>query len=441
LFAEAAIGWSFQLYYLRARFFSIAYLTNITMINNRILFLLVALMVVYSCKGAERSHEISAVITAQEDVAEPSIIPGAWQTTEYFHLLNGKRIALVGNHSSLIGKVHLADSLLKAGFNLKKVFSPEHGFRGHAAAGEYVQSGLDTSTGLPVISLYGTNRRPSASDLADIDIIIFDIQDVGVRFYTYISTMSYMMEEAARQKIPMLILDRPNPNGHIVDGPVLEKKLSSFVGLHPIPIAHGMTVAEYARMVNGEGWLGNNLKCELIIVPVKNYSRQMWYELPVAPSPNLPNMASIMLYPGLCFFEGTVISLGRGTDFPFQVYGHPDLPPSEFPFSFTPESRSAAPTPPLMGKKCNGIDLRVTDPGQLHSSARLDLQHLINAYRNFPDKRNFFNNFFDRLSGTATLREQIIAGKSEEEIRSTWKNDLDAFKQLRKPYLLYPDLH
>jgi uncharacterized protein YbbC (DUF1343 family) len=386
-----------------------------------------------SCSGSAN--------TSSEKDEKQQIIPGAWQTSEYFPLLEGKRIGLVGNHSSLIGNVHLADSLLSAGFDLKRVFSPEHGFRGHAAAGEYVQSGIDQQTGLKVISLYGANRKPSAEDLSDIDIIIFDIQDVGVRFYTYISTMSYMMEEAARLNIPMLILDRPNPNGHFVDGPILEKEHTSFVGLHTIPVVHGMTVAEYAQMVNGEGWLDNGIQCELQIVKVKKYSRDSWYELPVAPSPNLPNMTSIMLYPSLCFFEGTVISLGRGTDFPFQVYGHPDLPREIFSYAFTPESRSAAPNPPLKGILSFGENLKSEEPEQLQSVARLDLSHLLKAWQHFPDKSKFFNNFFDKLAGTTKLREQIKEGKSEQEIRESWKNDLDAFKAMRKKYLLYPDLY
>jgi uncharacterized protein YbbC (DUF1343 family) len=404
----------------------------------KLFFLILAFAVCSSCKAAVNNSD---AVVLDEVAVSKEIIPGAWQTTEYFPLLQGKKLALVGNHSSLIENIHLADTLLKAGFDLRKVFSPEHGFRGQAAAGEHVQSGTDARTGLPVISLYGANRRPSANDLKNIDLVIFDIQDVGVRFYTYISTMSYMMEEAARQNIPMLILDRPNPNGHFVDGPVLETNQASFVGLHRIPVAHGMTVAEYAQMVNGEGWLGNGLKCQLHIVPVKNYSRDMWYELPVAPSPNLPNMTSIMLYPGLCFFEGTTVSLGRGTDFPFQAFGHPDLPASKFIFSFTPESLSAAPNPPQLNKKCNGKDLRTDNPRALHSLAGLYLSHLILAYNHFPDKSKFFNNFFDRLAGTAVFREQIIEGKTEEEIRESWKPQLDTFKTMRKKYLIYPDIY
>jgi uncharacterized protein YbbC (DUF1343 family) len=399
-----------------------------------LLITLTALIFQASCQASPRYGS---------DHTEPEqtlIIPGAWQTELYFPLLQGMKIALVGNHSSLIGNVHLADSLLNAGFELTKVFSPEHGFRGQAAAGELVKSGKDTQTGLPVISLYGTQRRPDPKDIAGLDVIIFDIQDVGARFYTYISTMSYVMEEAARQNVPMIILDRPNPNGHFVDGPVLEKQQTSFVGLHPIPVVHGMTVAEYAQMVNGEGWLEGGIKCSLHIVPVKNYSRTMWYELPVAPSPNLPNMTSIMLYPGICLFEGTVISLGRGTDFPFQVYGHPQLPKQHFPFGFTPESRSAAPNPPQLGKQCNGIDLRSDNPENLLDLSRFDISHIIHAYTHFPDKSTFFNNFFDRLAGNSKLRQDIIAGKSEEQIRQSWQEELNLFRQMRKPYLIYPDL-
>ncbi|TVQ14873.1 MAG: DUF1343 domain-containing protein [Bacteroidetes bacterium] len=399
--------------------------------NKTLILLLASLLLVTACGRAHNTNESHS---------ENYIVPGAWQTELYFPMLEGKRLALVGNHSSLIGDVHLADSLLSAGFNLEKVFSPEHGFRGHAAAGEHVQSGIDTQTGLPVISLYGANRRPSPGDLEGIDLIIFDIQDVGARFYTYISTMSYVMEEAARQNIPMLILDRPNPNGHFVDGPIREEKHTSFVGLHPIPVVHGMTVAEYAQMVNGQGWLGEGLQCELHIVKVENYTRDMWYELPVAPSPNLPNMTSIMLYPGLCMFEGTHLSLGRGTDFPFQVYGHPDLPAENFPFAFTPESRTAAPNPPQLDKLCHGIDLRTDNPRKLMETSRFDLSHLLKAWEHFPDKANFFNNFFNRLAGTDDLQKQIKAGMSEAEIRATWQPGLEVFREMRREYLIYPDI-
>ncbi len=403
-------------------------MNRLTLISVCFFFLL------FSCGGTHSNNSVTDL------ASETLIMPGAWQTEQYFPLLENKTIALVGNHSSLIGDVHLADSLLNAGFHLKKVFSPEHGFRGEAAHGEYVKSGIDEQTGLQVVSLYGANRRPSPSDLEGIDLIIFDIQDVGTRFYTYISTMSYVMEEAARMDIPMLILDRPNPNGHFIDGPIREDKHTSFVGLHPIPIVHGMTVAEYARMVNGEGWLGEGLKCQLHIVKVKNYERDMYYELPVAPSPNLPNMTSIMLYPFICLFEGTEISLGRGTDYPFQIYGHPDLPADVFPFQFTPTPRRAAPTPPQEGKLCNGIDLRTDNPAGLMGISKVDLDPLLKAYHHFPRKEKFFNNFFDRLAGTSVLKEQIKQGKTEEQIRASWKQDVEYFRQMRKPYLLYPDL-
>lgn len=387
--------------------------------------------VVSSCNGADSP-------TQTRDSRE--IIPGAWQTHLYFPLLEGKSLALVGNHSSLVHGVHLADTLLASGFNLVKVFSPEHGFRGHAADGEHVESGTDIQTGLPVVSLYGAHRRPSPEDLADIDMLIFDIQDVGARFYTYISTMSYVMEEAARQQIPMLILDRPNPNGHYVDGPVLEPAFSSFVGLHPVPVIHGMTVAEYAQMVNGENWLGDGLQCELHIIPVKNYERTMWYELPVAPSPNLPNMTSIMLYPSLCFFERTPLSVGRGTDFPFQVFGHPDFPPDVFELTFTPQSRSASIYPPQEGKTCFAIDLRTDNPQKYMEKAKLDLQYLFTAYEHFPDPSAFFFDSFDRLAGSTSLRKQMQQGKTPQQIRDSWQPALEAFREMRKPYLIYPDL-
>jgi uncharacterized protein YbbC (DUF1343 family) len=366
------------------------------------------------------------------------IIPGAWQTEEYFPLLDGKAIALVGNHSSLVRNTHLVDTLLASGFNLLRVFSPEHGFRGEAADGQKVESGADPLTGVSVISLYGASRRPDPNHIKDLDLIIFDIQDVGTRFYTYISTMTYVMEEAARQGVPMLILDRPNPNGHFVDGPILEKEHSTFVGLHPIPIVHGMTVAEYAQMVNGEGWLAD--QCDLHIVPVRNYNRQMWYELPVTPSPNLPNMTSIMLYPGLCLMEGTALSVGRGTDFPFQVYGHPDLPSNEFPFTFTPRSRRESVYPPQEGNLCFGRDLRTANPEKLMDISKVDLQPLLHAFNYFPDKENFFISSFERLAGTSKLRKQIIEGMTEEEIRETWQEGLQEFMEMRKPYLIYSDI-
>ncbi len=370
---------------------------------------------------------------------EPAPVPGAWQTDQYFHLLEDKRVAVVGNHTSMIMDTHLVDSLLSADIQVVRVFSPEHGFRGVAAAGELVDNSIDDRTGLPIISLYGANRRPTAQQLEDLDVILFDIQDVGTRFYTYISTMTYIMEEAARQGIPMIILDRPNPNGHYVDGSLLKPEYSSFVGLHPIPIVHGMTVGEYALMVNGESWLPEGLQCEVHVVTVKNYTHLTRYNVSSSPSPNLPNMHAIYLYPSLCLFEGTVISLGRGTNKPFQIYGHPDLPEQIFSYRFIPKSVSAAPNPPQLGNKCNGIDLSKIPLEELRNKNEINLDYLLNAYHHFSEKEQFFNNFFERLAGTSELRSQIIAGYSAEKIRASWQDDLNAFHKIRSKYLLYPD--
>jgi uncharacterized protein YbbC (DUF1343 family) len=364
---------------------------------------------------------------------------GAERTEAYFHLLEGKRIALAGNHTSLVGGVHLVDTLLNSGFNLIKVFSPEHGFRGAAAAGEWVESGRDPKSGLPIISLYGSNRKPQPGQLDDVDLILFDIQDVGVRFYTYISTMTYLMEAAAAKGIPMIILDRPNPLGHFVDGPVLQSAHASFVGLHPIPVVHGMTIGEYALMVNGEGWLDKHLACDITVVSVANYDHTTPYSLPVPPSPNLPNMRAVYLYPSLCFFEGTAISVGRGTDMPFQVFGHPELDPARYPHRFRPQSVTAAPSPPELGNLCHGKDLSKYNPVDLKHMDKINLQYLLDAYKDFPNKDLFFNAFFEKLAGTSELRQQLMAGKSEDEIRNSWQQDLENYKTIRARYLLYSD--
>ncbi len=397
-------------------------LINTMNINSLSLLLVIICMANYGCAAENQS-----------------VIPGAWQTEAYFPLLAGKRVAVAGNHTTTIHDTHLVDSLLSAGINVVKVFSPEHGFRGQAAAGEHVASGVDPETGLPIISLYGANRRPTAEQLQDVDIIVFDIQDVGVRFYTYISTMTYIMEEAAKHGLPMLILDRPNPTGHYIDGPILEPEFSSFVGLHPIPIVHGMTIGEYAMMVNGEGWLQDGVECNLQIVRVKNYTHATPYDLPIPPSPNLPNMHAIYLYPSLCLFEGTDISLGRGTVKPFQVYGHPNFQKEHFPYAFTPKSVSAAPNPPHLNVLCHGIDLSGKDIRQLMIKDRINLEFIINAYNHFPDKENFFNPFFERLAGTAALRQQIINGFTADQIRASWQEGLDAFAKTRAKYLLYQE--
>jgi uncharacterized protein YbbC (DUF1343 family) len=363
---------------------------------------------------------------------------GAERTEFYLPLLQGKAVGIVANQTSLVGQTHLVDTLLSLGVNVKCAFAPEHGFRGNASAGEKITDSKDPQTGLPIISLYGSNYKPSAEQLKGLDVVVFDIQDVGARFYTYISTMSYMMEACAENKIPMIILDRPNPNGHYVDGPVLKKEFSSFVGLHEIPVVHGMTVGEYAQMVNGEGWLKDAVKCELKVVEMENYLRSAPYELPVAPSPNLPNQKAIYLYPSLCYFEGTVVSEGRGTDKPFQQFGYPKMPNGNT--SFTPKTiKGVANSPKFEGKECAGVDLSTFAEDSLRALSKLNLEWLVSAYQNYPEKEKFFDKkFFDLLAGSSELREQIVAGKTADEIRETWQTELIEFKMKRKKYLLYP---
>jgi uncharacterized protein YbbC (DUF1343 family) len=366
------------------------------------------------------------------------IIVGAEQTGAYFPLIKGKNIALVVNHTSLIGEIHLVDSLLRADFKVVKVFSPEHGFRGNADAGQEISDKIDLVTGLPIISLYGKNKKPQVADLADVDMVVFDIQDVGARFYTYISTMTFVMEACAENQIPVIILDRPNPNGFYVDGPVLESEFKSFVGLHPVPIVHGMTVGEYAKMVNGEGWLENGVKCELSVIPVENYTHRDFYELPVRPSPNLPNKNAVYLYPSLCLFEGTIVSVGRGTDFPFQVIGHPDFVTGSY--LFTPKSiPGVASKPKYEGVTCFGQNLTGFAENITNQPHQLSLFWLIEYYKILKDKGSFFDNYFEKLAGTAQLRKQIEEGWSEVQIRESWQPGLEKFRQIRKKYLLYPD--
>ncbi|OPZ98952.1 MAG: hypothetical protein BWY70_01102 [Bacteroidetes bacterium ADurb.Bin408] len=398
---------------------------------NRI-FLFAAILGCFSISNAQQKDNILYRTITKDDVKT-----GAECTAQYFPMLKGKRIAICCNQTSMIGKAHLVDSLIKAGFDVKKVFAPEHGFRGDAEAGAIIGNYTDKQTGLPVISLYGKDYKPKASDLNDVDVVIFDIQDVGARFYTYISTMHYVMEACAENKKTCLVLDRPNPNGFYVDGPVLEKELKSFIGMHPVPIVHGMTIAEYAQMINGEGWLKNGIKCDLKFVKVDNYNHTYFYILPVKPSPNLPNMNAVYLYPSLCLFEGTVMSIGRGTDKPFQVIGHPDFKIGTY--TFTPESRPEAKEPPCMGKKCKGYDL--TDFAELFikNYKQIYLFWLMGAYENMPNKDKFFNSTFDKLAGTALLKKQIIEGVKEEDIKKSWQPALDNFKKIRKKYLLYTD--
>ena len=369
------------------------------------------------------------LVFLQCSCAQETLRLGADQIDKYFPLLDNKSIGVVGNQSSLIGSTHLVDSLLSTKQQVVKVFSPEHGFRGTADAGAHIESGVDEKTGLPIVSLYGNNKKPTANQLQGIDILLFDIQDVGARFYTYISTLHYVMEAAAENSIPLVVLDRPNPNGHYVDGPILDSAYRSFVGMHPIPIVHGMTIGEYAQMINGQQWLKNGVQCQLTVITMQGYSRTMPYDLPIKPSPNLPNAQAVNLYPSLCLFEGTNVSVGRGTDLPFQHYGAPYLKNDYF---FIPKSGEGAKYPKHEGQKCYGKDL-----SQFSKLSQLDLSYLIDAYQQSADKDTFFNTFFDKLAGGSDLRLSIIGGKSEEEIRKSWADGLNVFKEQSAPYLIY----
>lgn len=370
---------------------------------------------------------------------QAQILTGADRTGEYLPLLSGKRVALLINQTATIGHTHLVDSLLKLHVHIQKIFSPEHGFRGNADAGEKVGNSTDASTGLTIVSLYGKHRKADAADLQDVDILLFDIQDVGTRFYTYISSLQEFMESAAENNKPIIVLDRPNPNGHYVDGPVLEDtSLRSFVGMQPIPVVHGMTVGEYARMLNGEKWLKNGVQCKLTVIPCKGYDHHSFYQLPVKPSPNLPNMAAIYLYPSTCLFEGTVLSLGRGTDLPFQIFGHPSFPKDLY--KFTPRSTPGAKEPPLKNVICYGYNLTGTpETVRAEMDNKLQLKWLLQAYDLYPEKENFFTPFFNKLAGNTTLQRQIKQGLSETEIRDSWEPALTQFKTIRKKYLLYAE--
>ena len=362
------------------------------------------------------------------------IAPGAWQTDDYLPLLRGKNVAMVVNHTSTIKDTHLVDSLLSIGVNIKLIFSPEHGFRGNEDAGKKIDNSIDAATGVPIVSLYGKHRKPSPQDLEEIDVVIFDIQDVGARFYTYISTMHEVMEACAENNKPMIILDRPNPTGDYVDGPVRDSEHQTFVGMHPIPIVHGLTVGELAMMINGEQWL-DTLQCDITIIKNKNYTHKSRYNLPISPSPNLPTDRSIRLYPSLCLFEGTSMSIGRGTDFPFQVVGFPD---STFGnFSFTPISIPGAATHPKHEDQlCFGVDLRSNTQADVFT-----IKYILDFYNKTGGDESFFANIsnFDRLAGTSKLREQMIAGMTAQEIEESWQKDLDEYKIMRKKYLLYDD--
>ena len=367
---------------------------------------------------------------------EKDIQTGASQIDKYLPLLTGKRVAIIANPTSLINKTHLVDTLLSLNVTIKKIFSPEHGFRGIADAGETVHSDKDKKTGLPIISLYGKHMKPTKEDLADVDVLVYDIQDVGVRFYTYISTMSNCMDAAAENKKTFIVLDRPNPNGYYIDGPMLDPTFKSFLGMHPVPLVYGMTCGEYAKMVNGEGWLTNKLTCDLKVIPVINYTHFDMYQLPVKPSPNLPNMKSVYLYPALGLFEGTIISVGRGTDFPFQVIGHPDIKNGEF--SFTPHPTEGAKAPKYNGVTCHGYDLRDFADTYIKDSKQLYILWLSGTYKQLK-RDDFFDENFNYHAGNAKLQDQIKQGISESKIQLSWQEDIKKFKPIRKKYLLYKD--
>jgi uncharacterized protein YbbC (DUF1343 family) len=391
---------------------------------------------------AKRSPDSgSAAPAAGESTAteRAAVRTGAERTALYTNQLRGKRLGLVVNHSSLLGEVHLVDTLLALGLDVRALFAPEHGFRGQDDAGALVRDGRDSRSGLPLRSLYGKNKKPSPEQLADLDLVVFDIQDVGARFYTYLSTLHYVMEACAEQGLPVMVLDRPNPNGHYVDGPVLEAPFRSFVGMHSIPVVHGMTLGELARMINGEGWLEGGVSVELSVIPCEGWSRTQPWTLALPPSPNLKTQRSIYLYPSLCLFEGTVVSLGRGTPWPFEVLGHPNYRAGDF--AFTPQPGPGSADPPLKGQHCQGLSFRELPPDSARAWAALRLDPLLRMYRELNLGQAFFlsNGFFDKLAGTDQLRAQIMAGKSEAEIRASWQPGLQRFLEQRKPYLLYAD--
>jgi uncharacterized protein YbbC (DUF1343 family) len=393
--------------------------------------------------------EATLAVHSKEDSLQPhinerhSIKTGADKYTVYLPLLKNNKVGVVTNQSGIVlieeepirfadkkTQIHLIDFLLDQKISVQKIFAPEHGFRGTADAGEHVIDGMDSKTRLPIISLYGNNKKPKSQQLAGIDIMVFDLQDVGARFYTYISSLHYIMEACAENNIQLIILDRPNPNGSIVDGPILEKEFTSFVGMHPIPVLHGMTIGEYSQMINGEHWLKDGISCKLTVIPCSYYNRKMQYSLPVKPSPNLPNDKSINLYPSLCFFEGTNVSAGRGTEKQFQIYGSPYLPQSNF--SFVPKPNIGAQDPVYNGVTCFGEDL--SNEHRLH---QLELKWLIKTYAITTNKAKFFNPFFTKLAGTRKLQQQIEDGKSETDIRESWETGLKKFKKMRTKYLIY----
>lgn len=419
---------------------------------NSILFILFILSCAASNQNEVNNSPVNSEIATKQDEIKGSnalfcndeVKVGAERTELYFEQLKGLRVGVIGNQSSTINGVHLVDSLIGSGIKVVKVFSPEHGFRGTADAGEKVNNELDSKTGLPLVSLYGKNKKPTAEQLADLDILVFDIQDVGVRFYTYISTLHYVMEAAAESGKRLIVLDRPNPNGHYVDGPVLKDGFTSFIGMHKIPVIHGMSIGEFAQMLNGEKWLKNGIQTNLEVIPCSGWDHTKFYKLPIAPSPNLPNMHAIYLYPSLCFFEGTIVSVGRGTAYPFQIAGHPNFNPGQTEYdtiSFTPMPSHGAKNPLLNGLKCVGIDLHNLSLEDLQKERKLNLTYLFEFYKNTKTTEPFFlpNNFLDLLYGSDFLRKEMLKGTSLSDIENTWKEDLENFKIIRQKYLLYED--
>jgi uncharacterized protein YbbC (DUF1343 family) len=412
------------------------FLKCIDILSKAILVFFVTFLFV-SCSEKDKSFNRVGVLATQVE-ANIEVIPAAENIAEYYDLLKGKTVSLVVNQTSIIGNKHLVDSLLGLNVQIKTIFAPEHGFRGKADAGEKIKDGIDGKTGLPLISLYGKKKKPTKEDLEGVEVMVFDIQDVGARFYTYISSLHYVMESCAENGIKLIVLDRPNPNGHYVDGPVLEKEFTSFVGMHPVPVIYGTTIGEYAQMINGEGWLAGGLKADLTVMKIKNYTHDTFYELPVKPSPNLPNIQSILLYPSLCFFEGSHVSIGRGTTDQFQVVGHPKF--TDNSFSFVPKSMEGAKYPKHENVMCFGLNLKDQTKRFLYDQKQLNLTYLLEFYNELHRQNlDFFldNNFFEKLAGTSKLRNQIVDGVSEKEIRQSWEEDLEKFKKVRAKYLIY----
>ncbi|MBD2722431.1 exo-beta-N-acetylmuramidase NamZ family protein [Hymenobacter armeniacus] len=403
-------------------------------------FLLTSLLALPACATSAPAGQASAPQTTPPSTAPaapaPAVTVGAQRLDKYLPLLKGKRVGLVINQTSRVGNAFLVDTLKARGVNVTAIFAPEHGFRGEEADGATIKDGRDARSGVAVRSVYGKTKKPSPEMLADVDVLVFDIQDVGARFYTFISTLHYVMEAAAELKKPVIVLDRPNPNGDLVDGPMRESAHQSFVGLDPLPIAHGLTVGELAQMINGEKWLAGGRRCQLTVIPLASgYTHATAYHLPVRPSPNLPTDHAVRLYPSICLFEGTNVSVGRGTSTPFEVIGSPSQPASR-PYSFTPAPNPGSPTPPMKGQLCYGLNL-ASAPAR--ENGGLVLKYLLDFYQQSTDKAHFFGKYFEELSGTTALREQILAGKSEADIRASWKPGLDRFRTLRKKYLLYPE--